>query len=179
MMTCWKTINLSRDIGLNRIIFISMITMILAFILTYLPINLLYPKVHLKDGHFLLFIFLLISMVPFHKFLHTLPLLISGSRVSINIKFYHLLPSIQLRACQGIKKHCMIFSLLTPFLSFTLFFLFGCLYFPTYMHYFSIAMAFHLGLCVPDFLFLKQLLLAPKTCFIEEFEDGYEILVQK
>ncbi len=179
MMNCWKTINLTRDIGLNRILFISMLTMIFVFILTYLPINLLFPTIHFKDGYFLLFMLLLITMIPIHKLLHAIPLLICGCRVSVHIKFYWVFPALQLKACEGIKKKRMIISLLAPFILFTLFLLVFGMYFPAYMHYFSIAMAFHIGLCVPDFLFLKQLLFAPKLCFIEEYEDGYEVLIQK
>lgn len=177
-MSCWKTINLTKDIGLYRIILISLLTMILSFILTYLPINLLYSKVHLKDGHFLMFVLLLISMPPFHKLLHMIPLVLCGCRFSARIKLFYLFPTIQLKACQGMKKNEMIASLLTPFVTFSILFVLGSIYLPTYMHYFSIAMAFHIGLCVPDFLLLKHLLFAPKLCFIEEFEDGYEVLVQ-
>lgn len=178
-MYCWKTINLSRDIGQYRILFISMLTMILVFILTYLPINLLFPKIHLNDRYFLFFMLILVSMIPIHKLLHVIPLVLTGCRVSINIKFYRLFPAFQLKACDGIKKNRMIISLLTPFLTFTTLFLIGGIYYPAYMHYFSIAMAFHIGICVPDFLLLKHLLFAPKVCLIEEFEDGYEVLVQK
>jgi len=177
-MYCWKTINLSRDIGLHRILFISMITMILVFILTYLPINLLFPKIHFDDGHFLLFMFILVCMMPVHKLLHVFPLILTGCRVSFNIKFYRVFPTFQLKACEGIKKKRMIISLLTPFLTFSILFVIGGIYFPAYIHYLSIAFAFHIGMCVPDFLLLRQLLFAPKVCTIEEYEDGYEVLVQ-
>lgn len=176
-MYCWKTINLSRDIGLHRILFISMLTMIVVFILTYLPINLLFPKIHYHDEHFLLFMFTLISMMPIHKLLHVVPLVLTGCRVSLTVKFYRVFPTFQLKTCEGIKKKRMMISLLTPFLTFTILLVIGGLYYPAYMHYFSIALAFHIGMCVPDFLLLKHLLFAPKVCTIEEFEDGYEVLV--
>jgi len=107
-----------------------------------------------------------------------IPLVLCGCRFSARIKLFYLFPTIQLKACQGMKKNEMIASLLTPFVTFSILFVLGSIYLPTYMHYFSIAMAFHIGLCVPDFLLLKHLLFAPKLCFIEEFEDGYEVLVQ-
>jgi hypothetical protein len=178
-MNCWKTINLSKDIGIHRILLISMLTMIVVFILTYLPINLLLPNVHLEDGHFLMFVLLLVSMIPIHKLLHTFPLLISGCRVSLKIKFYYLLPILQIKACHSIKKSNMLLSLLAPFIFITTALFLGSLYFPAYIHYLCIAMAFHIGLCVPDFIFIKHLLFAPKMCLVEEFEDGYEVLVQK
>ncbi|WP_226670068.1 DUF3267 domain-containing protein [Metabacillus litoralis] len=178
-MNCWKTINLSKDVGTHRILFISMLTMIFVFILTYLPINLFFSKVHLKDGHFLMFVLLLVSMIPVHKILHLFPLLLSGCPVEMKVKHYYFIPFIQIKACKEIKKHNMLLSLITPFMFFTFIFLIGSIIFPAYMHYFSIATAIHIGLCVPDFIFIKHLLLAPRSCFIEEFDDGYEVLVQK
>jgi Putative zincin peptidase len=178
-MNCWKTINLSKDVGHYRILFISMLTMLFIFILTYLPINLLLPNIHLKDDHFFIFILLLFSMFPIHKLLHVVPLLISGSRVSMKIKFFYLLPVIQVKASESIKKRNMLLSLMSPFLIVTIALLLGSLFFSDYLHYFCIAMALHIGICVPDFMISKHLLLAPKMCFIEEFDDGYEVLVQR
>jgi hypothetical protein len=84
-----------------------------------------------------------------------------------------------IKACHGIKKVNMMLSLFSPFFFVTVILLSGSFYFPAYMHYFCIALAFHIGLCVPDFIFIKHLLFAPKMCFVEEFEDGFEVLVQK
>ncbi|MBZ5750808.1 MULTISPECIES: DUF3267 domain-containing protein [Metabacillus] len=178
-MNCWKTINLSKDVGQHRILFISMLTMVFIFILTYLPINLLLPNVHLKDEHFFMFVLLLLSMFPIHKLLHAIPLLISGNRVSMKIKFFYLLPVIQMKASQSIKKRNMLISLMSPFLILTIALFSGSMFFPDYVHYFCIAMALHIGICVPDFIISKHILLAPKMSFIEEFDDGYEVLVQR
>lgn len=177
-MNCWKTINLSKDVGSQRILFISTLTMVFVFILTYLPINLLLPNVHFKDQHFLLFILLLVSMIPIHKLLHVFPLILCGCRVSLKIKYYYLLPIFQIRTCDCVKKGNMIVSLFFPFFIFTAILFLSSIYFPAYVHYLCIALAFHIGLCVPDFILIRHILFAPKTCFIEEFEDGYEVLVQ-
>lgn len=178
-MNCWKTINLSKDVGQHRILFISMLTMVFIFILTYLPINLLLPNVHLKDEHFFMFVLLLLSMFPIHKLLHAIPLLINGNRVSMKIKFFYLLPVIQMKASQSIKKRNMLISLMSPFLILTIVLFSGSMFFPDYVHYFCIAMALHIGICVPDFIISKHILLAPKMSFIEEFDDGYEVLVRR
>ncbi|MDQ0232312.1 DUF3267 domain-containing protein [Metabacillus malikii] len=178
-MTCWKTINLSKDIGQSRILFLSIITMIFVFILTYLPINLLLPNNRLNDEHFIIFVLLYISLLPIHKLLHALPLLISGCRVSTKIKYYFMIPVLEVKACNSIKKGSMIISLLAPFLIITSLLLLSSLSFTSYIHYICIAMAFHIGLCVPDFIFIKHLIFAPKTSMIEEFEDGYEVLIDR
>lgn len=178
-MNCWKTINLQKDVGQNRILFLSIITMIFVFILTYLPINLLLPNIHLKDEHFFLFVVLFISLMPIHKLCHALPLLFSGNRVSVKFKQYYLIPVLEVKACNSIKKGNMILSLLFPFIFMTAILCLVSIYFTPYVHYICIAMAFHIGLCVPDFIFLKQLLFAPKMSLIEEYEDGYEVLIKK
>lgn len=178
-MNCWKTINLTKDVGQHRILFLSMITMVFVFILSYLFINLLFPNVHLKDGHFLMFVLLLISINPIHKLLHALPILLSGCRVSLKLKQFFWLPTFQIKACQSISRVNMIVSLLVPFVIITSIIIFGSIQYPAYMHYFCIAMALNIGLCVRDFIFLKHLLTAPKMSYIEEYEDGYEVLIQK
>lgn len=177
-MICWKTINLSKDVGHYRILLLSILTMFFIFILTYLPIHLLFPNVRLKDDHFFMFILLLLSIIPIHKLLHAAPLLISGSRVSIKVKLFYLLPVIQIKTSQSIKKKNMLLSLMSPFLIITIALLLGSIIFPAYAHYFCIAIAFHIGFCVPDFIISKYLLLAPKTSLIEEFDDGYEVLIR-
>jgi hypothetical protein len=39
--------------------------------------------------------------------------------------------------------------------------------------------ALNMGLCFPDFLYVKQIQSAPSSCQIEELESGYDILIIK
>lgn len=178
-MNCWKTINMSKDFGFYRLSFLSVISMIIAFIIIYLPINLLFPQVHFKEGPFLLFILLLFGLVMLHKFLHIIPLLLSGNRMTYQLKFYSFIPTIRIKPCYSTKKLDMLLSLIAPFIIITLSLTLLGIQFPFYMHYFCMATAFHIGICIPDFIFINQIIKAPKKCYIEEYDDGFEVLIDK
>lgn len=51
--------------------------------------------------------------------------------------------------------------------------------YPAYIHYFTIILSLHIGLCVSDFITLKNVLNSPQNCYVEEHEDGIEILISK
>jgi hypothetical protein len=48
-----------------------------------------------------------------------------------------------------------------------------------YAHYFTILLSFHLGLCVHDFIAIKNLFGSPARSFVEEHGAGYTILVME
>lgn len=178
-MNCWKTINLSKDYGFHRLFIVSVLTMMFTFISIYLPLVVAFPSVQLKEGHFLLFLLFIAGVVPCHKLLHAVPLWMSGYRVSLKIKLQTYLPVIYIKTNCNVNKTNMILSLITPFLTVTALMIAGLVTNPSYLHYFCLGIAFHTGLCVTDFIFLKQLVKAPKTCVIEEADESFEILFQK
>lgn len=48
---------------------------------------------------------------------------------------------------------------------------------PQYVHYATILLAYHIGICAVDLFYAKAVISAPKGALVEENEDGYEILV--
>ncbi|MCA1030881.1 DUF3267 domain-containing protein [Bacillus timonensis] len=178
-MTCWKTINLSKDYGFHRIALISLITMFFAFILFYLPLNLMFSKIHLHEDGLWLFSIALIFVFPFHKVLHAFPLWMTGKRVKLNFKrLFLFIPVLSTRCQYSLSKRMTMIVLLTPFITITSTMLIACFLFPAYIHYFTIIAAVNLGFCVTDFICLNQFMKAPKACIIEEIEEGYEILIE-
>ncbi|MDX8364619.1 DUF3267 domain-containing protein [Cytobacillus sp. IB215665] len=177
-MNCWKTINFSRDVGFHRIILISLLTMLSTFILFYLPLNLYYSSTKLHGDRFIYFIIALLMTIVFHKCLHAIPLILMRKKVKIELKWITIIPIFTVRFCNMISKTMSILVFLTPFVMFTSICLLLAVMFPSYIHYFSIIAAANLGLCVPDFICLKQFISAPKRSVIEEIEDGYDILVK-
>ncbi|MFS0862516.1 DUF3267 domain-containing protein [Fredinandcohnia sp. 179-A 10B2 NHS] len=176
-MTCWKTINLSKDYGFHRITLISFISMFMAFILFYLPLNLMYSSIDLREEGSLFFVLALVLIYPLHELLHIIPFWLSGKRITIILKWYGAVPVISTRSKYSLSKPFITGVLLTPCLVLTFLLLGACILFPGYIHYFTIAAAINFGLCVPDFIYLKQIIRAPKSCLIEEIEDGYDILI--
>ncbi|MRX71462.1 DUF3267 domain-containing protein [Bacillus lacus] len=176
-MYCWKTVNLSKDYGLHRIVFISVLLSIFSFIMLYLPLNMIHGETVLKSDKFLFFLALICLTVPIHKCLHVLPLLLCGRRISIKLKKRAFYSFLHFTPYSGVHKKLMLISLLTPFLLVTSMMISASMQLPQYLHYFSMIAAFHIGWCVPDFLYIRQLVIAPKSCIIEEYNDDFEILI--
>jgi hypothetical protein len=177
-MTCWRTINLSRDYGFHRIVLMSIITMFFTFVLFYIPLNLMHPKAHLNEDGILFFALGLLLVFPIHKLLHGLPLFILRKKFRLTITSYILfMPVLTIRLKETLTKSTIIAALSSPFFLITALMLLGSFMFPGYIHYFSIIAAINLGLCVPDLICLRHFLQAPKTSQIEEVEDGYSILI--
>lgn len=47
---------------------------------------------------------------------------------------------------------------------------------PKYVHYTTLLLSLHNGICMNDWIYLKSLLYSPSESFIEENDEGYEIL---
>ena len=179
-MTCWKTFNLSRDYGHHRVTLLSLITMLIAFILLYLPLNLIYSSIYLNEDGALMFLFFLIAIFPLHHFLHAVPLWISRKKVKMKFKrLFFFCPVLSIRCCQSIPKKLSMIVYATPFFIVTSVILSASFMYPEYIHYFSIIGAINLGLCVTDFICINQFIKAPKMCVIEEIDDGFDILLHE
>ncbi|MGP7819001.1 DUF3267 domain-containing protein [Niallia sp. 01092] len=179
-MNCWKTINMNKQYGLQRLFIISSITMILTFLFLYVPTTTYFAQNSLNDNYFILFLLCLLFIYPVHKLLHLLPLIPLGNKVKKTMDVqYRFFPIISIRASEPIKKGHFLISSVTPFIVLNITFIACCFLFTHYVHYFLILFAYHFGLCVPDFIRMKNLWKSPSRCFVEENEDGFEILINK
>lgn len=178
-MTCWKTINLHKDYGFHRITMISFISMLLAFIMFYLPMNLIYSSVKPNGDGVFHFILAVALIYPIHELLHAIPLWLTKKQVKINIRRkYSFVPIVSARSKHSLSKSLVILVLVTPFLFITGAMLIGCILFQSYIHYFTIIAAINFGLSITDFFYLKQFIKAPRSCLVEDIEGGYDILVK-
>lgn len=178
-MHCWKSINLNKQYGGNRILLLSILTMLLAFItlFTFLSLSL---SVHTyQDDYAFLFLISLVFLYPTHKFLHFIPLLFLCKKVSFEFKSYNFIHDFPLKMKEPVSKRYFIFTLLTPFCVITMLLLVCALSYPAYAHYFTISLSIHFGICVSDFITLLNLLKSPQKCFVEKNKDGFEILIPK
>lgn len=177
-VNCWKTISYTKQYGSQRLFIISLITMLLTFIILYIPISYFFDSTVLYDNHFLLLVFGIILMYPAHKYLHYLPVAHHSSKIKKKIVWkFGFYPFIEVKVQEPIAKHLFLFALLMPFLSITLLLAISCFIFSHYIHYITILMAYQIGLSVPDISCAFNVLKAPKHAFIEENDDGIEILV--
>ncbi|MDZ5470202.1 DUF3267 domain-containing protein [Bacillus sp. 31A1R] len=180
-MNCWKTINFSKQYGTERLFVLSSLTTLFAFILLYVPVTyLIIPKNFFYDNHFVFFLIGLFLLYPLHKILHFLPVAHLGKIVKKQFEFrLFIFPIINIKVCEPISKNLFIFALLMPFIIINAVLISTCFLLPHYAHYFTILIAFHTGLCVSDFICFKNILTAPRHSFIEENDEGFEILISR
>ncbi|WP_102271918.1 DUF3267 domain-containing protein [Cytobacillus massiliigabonensis] len=178
-MNCWKTININKHYGSQRLFFMSSLTMLLTFIIIFVPAQYLFGATSFYDNYFLLFIICLWIMYPFHKLLHYLPIAHLGNKVKkIGTMKYGLLPIIHVKVNEPIAKWKFIIALFTPFVTINSLLILACFCFPHYVHYSTILLAFHVGICFSDFVCAKNVLSAPNHSYIEENDEGFEILLR-
>jgi hypothetical protein len=178
-MNCWKTINISRQYGSHRLFILSSLTMLFSFIILYVPVTYLSVS-SFKSNHFFWLLCSIGLMYPIHKLFHFLPIVHLGDRIKKSIEFYGgFLPIIHIRVQEPIRKWTFLLALFFPFFMICVLIFLGYLLFPSYSHYFTILLAYHIGLCVSDFICAKNVLFAPNDSFIEENDVGFEILVNK
>lgn len=98
-------------------------------------------------------------------------------KLKIEIYFY-VLPIIHFNVKKPIQKKQFAAALLFPFIFINIILLTFALLMPQYVHYATILLAYHIGICATDLSYAKSLFSSPKDALIEENEDGYEILVR-
>lgn len=176
-MQCWKSINIKRQYGYDRIFLLSSFLVFLIFSFTYIGFTYLTSS-GVSSDHFLLFIIGFMAVYPVHKFLHFVPLASQKGKVRfIRSVHFKVFPMFIIRICEPIEKSRFILALLFPFIVLSMTFVIGMMMWPIFAHYFLILFAYHCGMCVMDLIYVKELLHSPKRAFIEEVDDGYEILV--
>ncbi|MCQ6273396.1 DUF3267 domain-containing protein [Bacillus sp. V3B] len=179
-MHCWKEINLNKHYGTQRVFILSFLTMLFTFILLYVPANYIFEPTSLNDKYILLLMAGLWLMYPVHKIIHYMPLIYLKNKIkkSFVVK-YCIFPVMQIQVIEPIAKWLFLLSLIAPFIVINSL-LVGAFYlFNQYVHYFIILLAYHIGLCVSDLICAKNVLRAPNQAYIEENEDGFEILVNQ
>lgn len=176
-MHCWKTINVKKQYGFDRIFMLSSLIVVAVFALFYVILEILNDS-RLSDERFAVFLLSLLLIYPIHKCFHFLPLIPYRNRLHLSIKKQlGFMPIVSIRIKEPIPKTRFLFALLSPFIFINGLLITGAFTFPIFGHYFAMLLAFHCGLCLIDLLYVKNLLRSPKKALIEETETGYEILV--
>ncbi|UJF27869.1 DUF3267 domain-containing protein [Planococcus sp. 107-1] len=176
-MHCWKTINLKKQYGLDRVYMLSALMGLGVFMSFYIVLNILYSD-PLSDQNFFFFILAILAVYPLHKAFHFLPLV--GCRKCIKLvvkKSFKVFPMFSLHIKEPVSKKRFLFTLLSPFLLINAIIIILSISMPVYSHYFAMLLAYHCGLCLTDLIYLRNLAHSPKDALIEETETGYEILV--
>lgn len=179
-MNCWKTVNLSREYGANRIYLVSLLNGMLSFIILYLAFSMIHQPGTFKD-HGLFPLLLGIAALPaLHKLIHILTLISIKKRVKIRLKKkFGFIPSLSFLTKSKMSKSTSLAVLLAPTFCLTVVGILSSYFFAEYYVYFLIFTAVNVGCSSTDYLYIHQMLKAPKRCVIENARDGYDILVQR
>jgi hypothetical protein len=176
-MHCWKTINVKKQYGFDRLFMISALIGVAVFISFYIALNIVYSD-PLSDQYFLLFMLAILGIYPLHKLCHFIPLF--GCRKCIRPilkKQLGLMPVINLKIAEPVAKKRFILTLVSPFLLINSAIIIFSFLMPAFSHYFAMLLAYHCSLCVPDLVYMRNLARSPKHALIEETDTGFEILV--
>lgn len=174
---CWKTINVQKKYGHERIFLFSMIFVFAVFSCFYISIN-VFRHGPISDDLFPLFIFAFVLMYPLHKLLHFIPIARHKERLRFSIvKKFGFIPTLNIKIHEPILKSRYIVSLVIPFIMINSLLILGAMLFPSFRHYFAILLSYHSGLCLIDLLYVRHLVKTPKKALIEETDKGFEILI--
>lgn len=177
-MNCWKSINIVAQYGLHRITLISIIIGLLSFILLFLSFSLVFHGITVSAKYFGWFCLSSASMFTMHKLCHAMPLLATRKQVQFRWRMKSYMPYMIIKTNKPYTKFLSYIIFLSPFFIITGALLLLASIFPSYYHYFALLASFNIGLCFPDFLYVKHIHGAPSTCQIEELESGYDILIR-
>ena len=176
-MNCWKTISVENEFGKNRLWLLSALTMLMYFIVFFVIFSTFFNSAPLVDHGIIFLITLLIIVFPIHVLLHCMPIWLVGKKARMKFRKGQW-PFIYYSTKGPLSKQIAVLSTISPALIITSGAILVTVTMPHLMHYTAMMSALNIGICVYDFLNIKQLKAAPKNSFIEEHQDGYHILYQ-
>lgn len=175
-MHCWKTINVKKQYGFNRIFTFALLTGLGVFTAFYVLLNIVYSG-PLSDKYFLTFLMGVAAVYPLHKICHFMPLIGSRKCIKFIKKQHFIFPGFSLHVKEPVAKNRFTLALALPFLLINSIIILLTALFPAYIHYFALLLAYHCSLCLPDLIYMRHLARSPKYALIEETDTGFEILV--
>ncbi|MDQ0299871.1 uncharacterized membrane protein YozB (DUF420 family) [Salibacterium salarium] len=180
-MNCWKSINLKKEYNPSRLMLLSMSVMITTFVISYLVFSLYYENISYAELGLIDTLLFLLLLFPIHTILHLIPLRFVGVRMQWNLKMSKKkrAPLLLLRFTKPVGRNFYINAMLFPTLFISVVSIVSALTFPSFMLYFVLLFSFNAGLAVYDFIYIKQLLGAPRHCFIEQNKNGMDILLKQ
>ncbi|MFC7688235.1 DUF3267 domain-containing protein [Ureibacillus sp. GCM10028918] len=150
---------------------------IIVFSISFLALGRVHPTFY-RDDFFWLFALCFVLIYPIHKLLHYYSLFEYRKSVKLRLKVeYRFIPIIRMRIKSIIPKKRYVITLLAPFVIINGVLIFVAVSYKEYAHLSCLLLAFHCSICLIDFLYIKNLIHAPKNSVIEETPRGCEILV--
>ncbi|MFC5713565.1 DUF3267 domain-containing protein [Thalassorhabdus alkalitolerans] len=182
-MNCWKSVNTLKDFDSSRLMLISLGITLCIFIISYLIFSLYYGDISSQGIGFTLTVAAIVTLYPVHTMLHYVPLWFAG--IKTDVRLYKVKKkgkqkvTMKVQFNKPVAKNLYITALLFPSFLITIGALLGALTWPEYMHYFLLITSINAGLSVYDWVYVKQLIKAPKYSVVERNKNGVDILVKQ
>lgn len=178
-MNCWKSINFTKEFGVNRLYLLSFLIGLLSFIFLFVPFSSIHGTTHVNEFGILPFLGLIILLPTIHSFMHILPLIMMKKRINIyfNLK-KNIIPTCKYHSKTFLSKPISLMVAFAPTLFITIPGIYASLVFADYYVYILLFTAIHIGASFTDFLYILHISKAPKRAFIESENDGFAILVK-
>lgn len=179
-MNCWKSININKDYGLQRLIILSFLISLCYFIIFYVTLSLLFPTVHYNGISFSYLVLSMLLVFPIHKFLHCLPVWLMGRKAYLQLRFEnYMFPMIYCKYPSVLPKAVSLVATIAPTVLITSGSIIGCLLFPTYIPLFSIFSSLNIALGITDAIYIIHLWNAPRSAFLEDNHFSFHILTKE
>ncbi|WP_035512596.1 DUF3267 domain-containing protein [Halalkalibacillus halophilus] len=178
-MTCWKSFNLTKEFGQNRLRILSVFTAILSFIILFVPFSIMFQHVEIHEPGLWKILIALFILPMLHKLAHVFPTIFTNKDVHLRWAFkYKYIPFLRLKVKSSLSKRTSIIMTLAPTVMITIPLLIGAIVFPTFYPILIILTAIHIGISLSDWLILSYFVQAPKQCVVEKSKNNYDILIQ-
>lgn len=179
-MNCWKSININRDYGLQRIMILSILIGLFYFVIFYVSLSLLFPQVHYQGIGLTYLILSLLLVFPIHKLLHCLPVWLMGKKAYLKFQFEnYMFPMIYCKFPKVLSKNVSLVATITPTIFITAIAIIGSIIFPVFIPFFSIFSTLNITLGIIDFIYVIHLWNAPRSAFLEDNHYGFHILTKE
>ncbi|RKQ31274.1 DUF3267 domain-containing protein [Oceanobacillus halophilus] len=178
-MNCWKSIKLKKEFGHNRTLLISTLLGLLIFIVLYVPFSIYHGTNRSHDSGMIVFIIAMSFLPTLHSFVHILPLIMMKKRVKIAYKLkMKIFPIFTYYTKTHVTKKVSLIVLIAPTVMITLPGIISTYLFGEWYLYLLLFTCTHIGVTFIDFWYMSQIIKAPKKAFIQNDNDGYDILVK-
>lgn len=178
-MNCWKSVNFTKEYGVNRLYLISFLIGLLSFVFLFIPFSSMHGTTHANENGIIPFLGLVILMPILHSFMHILPLTMMNKRTKIyfNLK-KSMIPTCKYFSKTFLSKTTSLMVAFAPTLFITVPGIFAAMVFAEYYVYILMFTAIHIGASFTDFLYMYNISKAPKRSFIESENEGFAILIK-
>ncbi|RDW18186.1 hypothetical protein CWR48_11400 [Oceanobacillus arenosus] len=178
-MNCWKSVSSTKEFGHNRLFISSSLVAILTFMLLYVPYSIIHGVHYVDEAGTIPFIITLCMLPLLHMSMHILPLIVMKKRVKLTFNQSKVIGlPINYYVKSFLTKKTAIIVAISPTIFLTLPGLISSFYFSDYYVYILLVTCLHIGISFIDFWYIKQIIQAPKTAYIEKGHDGLDILMK-